>query len=73
MLHFSDCRKETQRLENGMYDIQLWYEAQDETEILIRILSFGPMLKVTEPSSFIALIKNRISMQQTLADVVANS
>ena len=72
MLHFSDCRKETRRLEDGMYDVELWYEAQDETEILIRILSFGPMLKVTAPDSFITLIKNRIAMQQTLACNLAN-
>jgi hypothetical protein len=66
MLHFSDCRKETRRLDNGLYDVELWYEAQDETEILIRILSFGPVLKVTAPDGFIALIKDRISMQQAL-------
>ncbi|MDR1604142.1 MAG: WYL domain-containing protein [Gracilibacteraceae bacterium] len=66
MLHFSDCRKETRRLDNGMYDVKLWYEAQDESEILVRILSFGPMLRVTAPDSFISLIKNRISMQESL-------
>jgi hypothetical protein len=66
MLHFSDCRKETRRLENGMYDVQLRYEAQDEAEILIRILSFGPMVKVTAPAGFISLIRRRIAMQRTL-------
>jgi hypothetical protein len=73
MLHFSDCRKETRRIDNGMYDVELWYEAQDETEILIRILSFGPVLRVTVPDSFIALIKKRISMQQTISQKVADS
>jgi hypothetical protein len=66
MLHFSDCRKETRRLEENRYQVQLWYEAPDETEILIRILSFGPMLKVIAPDSFIKLIKNRLAMQQAL-------
>jgi predicted DNA-binding transcriptional regulator YafY len=65
MLHFSDCRKETRRVENDRYQVILWYEAQDETEMLIRVLSFGPMLKVTAPDSFIGLIKNRLSMQQS--------
>lgn len=73
MLHFSDCRKETRRLDNGMYDVELWYEAQDETEMLIRILSFGPMLGVTAPNSFISLIKSRISMQQALSSETADS
>lgn len=72
MLHFSDCRKETRRLENGMYGVDLWYEAQDETEILIRILSFGPMLRVTAPDSFVSLIKARISMQMRFSSGLAN-
>lgn len=66
MLHFSDCRKETRRLECDRYQVDLWYEAQDETEILIRILSFGPMLRVTEPGSFVRLIKERLAMQAAL-------
>lgn len=66
MLHFSDCRKETRRLEKDRYQVDLWYEAQDETEILIRILSFGPMLRVTGPDQFIRLIKERLAMQASL-------
>ncbi len=66
MLHFSDCRKETRRLEHGRYQVDLWYEVQDETELLIRILSFGPMLKVTAPENFIKLIQDRLAMQAAL-------
>lgn len=66
MLHFSDCRKETIRLDNGKYRVQLWYENQDQTEILIRILSFGPLLRITAPDSFISLIKARLAMQQSI-------
>jgi len=66
MLHFSDCRKETRRLDVNSYQVNLWYEKQDETEILIRIISFGPLIRVIEPDSFIGLIKNRITMQQAL-------
>jgi hypothetical protein len=64
MLAFSDCRKETRRLDNMRHTIQLWYSPHDETEMLIRILSFGPMIKVIEPESFINLIKERIFRQQ---------
>ncbi|MDR1766048.1 MAG: WYL domain-containing protein [Lachnospiraceae bacterium] len=67
MLHFSDCRKETRRPGDGMYDVELWYETQDETEILIRILSFGPLVQVVSPDSFITLIKKRLAMQQELS------
>lgn len=66
MLHFSDCRKETIRLESDRFQVKLWYEAQDETEILIRILSFGPRLRVVAPDSFIHLIRNRLRMQSEL-------
>ena len=66
MLNFSDCRKETARIDNKNYRVQLWYESQDETEMLIRVLSFGPMIKVVAPDSFIKLIMNRLTMQQAL-------
>lgn len=66
MLHFSDCRKETKRLDDRRYLVTLWYNLQDETEMLIRILSYGPMVKVTAPESFIHLIKERIYKQQNV-------
>jgi len=66
MLHFSDCRKETRRLDDNLYRVSLWYDPQDETEILIRILSFGQMIKVLEPDSFVAQIRDRILRQQGL-------
>jgi hypothetical protein len=51
---------------NDRYQVELWYESQDETEILIRVLSFGPMIKVIAPGSFIALIKERLAMQNAI-------
>jgi predicted DNA-binding transcriptional regulator YafY len=66
MLHFSDCRKETRRLDDKHYHVTLWYDSQDETEILIRVLSFGQMIRVTSPESFINLIKERIIRQKNL-------
>jgi hypothetical protein len=66
MLHFSDCRKETRRMDDGRYQVDLWYDANDETEILIRILSFGHLLYVTAPGSFETLIKERLDMQAAL-------
>lgn len=66
MLHFSDCRKETRRIDEKHYSVTLWYDPQDETELLIRILSFGQMVKVISPESFITQIKARISKQINL-------
>ena len=66
MLHFSHLEKETEQLEKGMYRITLRYEPRDEQELLIRILSFGPMLKAVEPESLVEQIRNRIEKQQNL-------
>ena len=66
MLHFSDCRKETSRTNESNYQVKLWYDSQDETEMLIRVMSFGPVLKVTEPESFLYLIKQRLYMQKSI-------
>ena len=66
MLHFSHLEKETQKLGDELYKVTLKYYQEDETEILIRILSFGPMIKVTSPQSFTDQIKHRLNMQNRL-------
>ena len=43
----------------------MYYDKEDETEILIRVLSFGPMLHVVKPVAFINLIKGRLSDQKS--------
>ena len=37
----------------------------DETEIVIRVLSFGPYVKVLETESFVNLIKERLISQKS--------
>ena len=66
MLHFSDLEKETERIGDRRYRITLKYRQGDETEILIRILSFGPVLKVTEPENMVSQIRERLSRQAAL-------
>ena len=63
MLHFSDLKKQTQLLENGRYRIELEYRKDDEAEILIRILSFGCVLRVTAPKRLVSRIEERLAMQ----------
>lgn len=64
MLHFSDLEKTTEKIDEDTYRITLTYFADDEAEILIRILSFGPRIRVTEPESFIRLIRERLERQK---------
>ena len=68
MLHFSDMEKETVFLGEGHYRIKLKYRASDETEMLIRILSFGPVLRVTQPESIAELLRGRIERQLELQE-----
>jgi len=63
LLHFSHFEKETRKLDDRLYQIRLRYDRDDETELLIRVLSFGPVLEVRSPAGFIALVKERIDRQ----------
>lgn len=63
LLHFSHFEKETLKLEERLYQIKLRYDKDDETELLIRVLSFGPVLEVKAPSEFVRLMRNRIRKQ----------
>lgn len=67
MLHFSHLEKSTVRLEEELYQVTLSYDREDETELLIRILSFGPMIQVISPEDFISKIRERLNRQSGLA------
>ena len=67
LLHFSHLEKETERLDENRYRVTLHYDSQDETEMVIRILSFGPVIRVLEPPHFVELVKRRIERQMTFA------
>lgn len=64
LLHFAHFQKEVEKIGERMYRVVLYYDKDDETELVIRILSFGPMVKVTKPSSFVELIKERLKNQK---------
>ena len=66
MLHFSHLEKETERIDDNHYRITLFYEREDETELLIRVLSFGPVLKVIFPDDFIKNLVQRLEKQKKL-------
>ncbi|MGN0599712.1 MAG: WYL domain-containing protein [Oscillospiraceae bacterium] len=46
--------------------VTMKYDAMDETEILIRILSFGPVVEVLQPDDLRAQIAHRIGLQRQL-------
>ena len=63
MLHFAHFERETAHLGGNRYRLRIYYSENDETEMLIRILSFGPMMKVNAPESLVDEIKKRLKMQ----------
>lgn len=66
LLHFAHFEKTAERIEKNRYVVTIHYNKEDETEMVIRILSFGPVIKVTAPEHFINLIKQRLLKQKKL-------
>ncbi len=65
MLHFAHFEKQAERIDENRYLLRMKYYESDETEIVIRILSFGPYVRVIEPESFVELIKKRLISQKS--------
>lgn len=67
MLQFASWEKQTEyEEENDCYICKIFYDKQDETELLIRILGFGPVVKVLGPVNFLNQIKERVQKQYDL-------
>ena len=64
MIAFSDFEKDAVKLDEKHYRIHLWYNRRDETDLLIRIQSFGPMIRVTEPKELVDQIWARLRQQR---------
>lgn len=65
LLHFAHFKKEAEKAEEDKYLVTVYYDKEDETEIVIRILSFGPMIRVIAPGHFVDLIKERLIHQKS--------
>ena len=63
LMHFSDLAKETEKLDDTHYLLTVFYDKNDETEMVYRVLSFGPTMKVREPECFVELLKERLKEQ----------
>lgn len=66
MLAFAHFEKSAVQISDDVYQLILNYDSFDETELVVRVLSFGPMVKVIEPQSFVKLIQERIESQINL-------
>lgn len=66
MLHFANYDKDTKQLDENTWECLIYYDSSMETELLIEILSFGPVVQVTGPDSFVELIRERLKNQWRL-------
>ncbi len=64
MMEFASYEKRTDRdISTGILTVQLWYDVQDETELLIRLLGFGPVLEILSPADFRTQAAERLRRQ----------
>ena len=63
MLHFAHFEKQAEKLDKKHYLVKIKYAHDDESEMVIRILSFGPMIEVLEPEPFRKLVIEKLEKQ----------
>ncbi|MBT9778272.1 WYL domain-containing protein [Clostridium sp. MCC353] len=67
MLHFACYEKRIEKTDTaGKYLCYIYYNQSVETELLIQILSFGPVIRVVGPESFLEQVKMRVRKQARL-------
>ena len=67
LMEFASYEKRTDlNTKTGTLTVQLWYDKQDETELLIQLLSFGPVLEILSPPGFRAQAAARVAKQYSL-------
>lgn len=67
LLEFSSFEKRSEfDEETGVCRVSVWYPMPDETELLIRILGFGPTVRVLSPERFRKQICQRVAAQSRL-------
>lgn len=67
MLHFASYEKHTEyNEEEHCWLCSIYYDQPDETELLIDILSFGPVIQVLGPESFLRQVRQRVRKQHEL-------
>ena len=66
MLHFANYEKNTTKIEENTYECLIYYNQSMETELLIEVISFGPMLTVIGSEKFLESLRSRLKKQRLL-------
>lgn len=67
MLHFANYEKNTTKIDKNTYECLIYYNQSMETELLIEVMSFGPMLTVIGNEKFLHSLKKRLKRQIELS------
>ena len=67
MLHFANYEKNTTKIDENTYECLIYYNQSMETELLIEVMSFGPMLTVLGNERFLNNLKARLQRQMQIA------
>ena len=71
MMKFSHYKKEVERRDAENYLVTLEYDVDDETDVLIQILSFGSYIEVTASDEMREELRKRMERQMALIDEFA--
>ena len=63
LLHFAHFEKRVVRVSKECLRVCLKYDREDEGELVTRVLSFGPMIRVEEPDGLLLALKERLVRQ----------
>ena len=65
MLHFAHFEKQAERIDKSTYILKVKYSKDDASELVIRILSFGPLVEVLGSEFFKNLIIQKLKKQKS--------
>ena len=65
MLHFAHFEKQAEKLDKNTYLLKIKYAHDDEPEMVIRILSFGPLVEVVGSENYKKLVIEKLKKQKS--------
>ena len=65
LLHFAHFEKQAEKLSEKCYLVRIKYAHDDDAEMVIRILSFGPRVEVLAPESLKNLVIEKLKSQKS--------
>lgn len=68
MLKFAHYKKQAERIGDKLYRVEMEYDIDDETDVLIQIMSFGSAIKVISPATIQEELTLRIKKQLSMME-----